>query len=182
MKKFFFILVCILILNINCFSQNKLAEFKRNFKKNYNFNFLNQKQFDKSRELVLKTLDKNLLNNDTIVLIEKYTDVMPVYFCSVYFSEGNIFTHYKVDNKIIGEKYTSELELHKYTYTKFSDYILKEIRKNKINLIIKKGGVSRITPETRLIISIISKENKKYRYQTFVTSMFDVDNKTDYYK
>ena len=171
MKNKYIIFSLVISLFIQC-KTNKLAQIQKGIIKSYPAKFLNKRDFDKSRTLMFENLSPEILSNDTIILLEYFSDIHRTYYYTIYESNDKSIKSYIAATSIkSGKFYVDSLRA-----SNIDDKILKMILTNKLNEIKKRGDATTLTPAAILIINIgvKDKEKNKFNFKTLVTQDFNL--------
>jgi len=160
-------------LSVFCKSQRlDVDEFKKEYK-SLGIKFLNSQYFNKSRNLVFKSIKTNKISSDTVVLVEEFTDETSYYMCSFYES-GRILNNYEAfhpydkDGIIIKKIY-----IRKTNFSGMTPVIIKAIKNNDLDEVLEKGKELRFTPNAIVLITIAIKEKSSdYAIKTFMINEF----------
>lgn len=160
------------IVLIQC-QVNQLAQIRREIDKSTITNFLNQDEFNKSRELMYSKLDASIVKNDTIIIVESFPDgTGSSYYSSIYLSNNNSLSCYKASVSY-KEHVSVDSLIH---YTCFDSALINMIKEGKFAEIKQRGNSSTITPTSTLIINlgVKNKENGRFKFTTIKTQSFAI--------
>lgn len=154
----------------------ELQKIRKELEKTSCVKFLNKKEFEKSRSLMLEKLPSNLLENDTIVFMEYFSDGVGVgYYCTIYKSSDKSVERYIAKRSIKENKVCVDSLI----VLDVPDKILEMVHVGKLDEIKKKGDTTTLTPSATLIINIGVKDKKqmKFNFTTLVTQNFSISEK-----
>ena len=170
MRSKYVFIVFISILFFQC-KTTQLRKFENAVRKSTSINFLNLQEFNRSRELMLNTFSPDVIENDSVIILEYFADGIHGYYCTIYESKGSL-RHYSAARNIKrkgGSIYVDSLKT-----SDVKDRILPMIINGELNDVIKKGGGATLTPAALLIINILTKNENKTGFdtKTVVTQKF----------
>jgi hypothetical protein len=147
-----------------------LNKLKKEIKKSYSVKYLNKNEFDKSRDLMFKSLSPDIMNNDTIILLEYFTSVNGNYVYTIYESNNKSIKKY-VAQKSIRDRgvYVDSLKA-----SNIPDKILNMVRMGKLDEVKRRGDATTLTPAATLIINVgvKNKKKEKFDFTTLITQSF----------
>lgn len=130
--------------------------------------YLHNGFFYDSRAKMLEELKISDFGKDSLIFVEIYSREAPSsnYTCSFYKSGCAIYTSIYIER-------AENLKIEYLDSGKsFTQYIIDEIKKGNIDEIIKKGDKANIYPVHYIIITLVIKQNKDYKIQTYTTEYF----------
>lgn len=160
----------ITFLFVQCGSISSLDQVKRLVNKSANLQFLNPTEFESARKLMLEKLDNDILSSDTIIIFELFPDgTGSPYNTSIYESNNRtVRSYYAVRN-------TPKLTADSLAYTPIENKILTMVINGEIERVKDEGKNSTATPASKIIINIITKDEKgKFTTRTVLTNSFFV--------
>jgi len=163
-------MISILVLFFCQCRTTQLDVLKNTIRKSTSIKFLNLQEFNKSRELMLNTISPNVIENDSIIILEYFSDGVSGYYCTIYESKNKLCRRYFTDRSIKkGAIYIDSLRA-----SNVNDEILPMIINGQLDEVKKRGDNSTLTPAASLIINIITKDanKKEFNKKTLVTQKF----------
>lgn len=160
----------ILLINTGCMSQcNNKREFMQSVH-GLNLNFINQKCFDESRELVFSELSDRYFQLDTLILVEAFTDVTGRYSCGIYSSEYRLTQCYYVENDFRDNQIYRKLI--KTDNCGLTPYIIASIKEKTLDKTLKLGSEQTFTPNALLLVTFAYLANGEHVVNSFKTNRF----------
>lgn len=169
MKNKYTYIVFISILFFQC-KTTQLEKFENSVRKSTSVNFLNLQEFSRSRELMLSTFSPDVIENDSVIILEYFADGIHGYYCTIYKSKDKFYRCYSAVRSIKkGVIYVDSLEL-----SNIEDKILPMIIKGQLGEVKNRGDKTRLTPETKLVINILikNKDQTDFNINTVITQKF----------
>ena len=159
----------IFVLLFQC-KTTQLESFKNSVRKSTSINFLNPQEFNRSRELMLNTFSVDVMENDSVIIMEYFPDGLQNYYCTIYESKDKIVRRYRANVSIKkGAIYVDSLST-----SNVKDEILPMIIDGKLDEVKKRGEKTTLTPASTLIINILTKDEDKadFKIKTVRTRNF----------
>lgn len=140
--------------------------------KSISYSLWNSDFFYQSRKLMFNTFSDNVTENDSIIILEYFTEVITNYYCTIYESKNKSTRGYSASTSIK----EGNVIIDSLSRMDLRDGILPMVLERRFEEIKKRGEEALITPSTSLIISILRKDEKKKRFniETFKTYEFNV--------
>lgn len=145
----------------------QLGQIEKEIRSSFTGKFLTQEIFDSSRDFMFKKLSPEILNSDTIILLEYFIDSKSNYAVTIYESSNQQRKRYNARKSIKGGRvHVDSLAL----YPNVPDKHLDLARKGKLEDIIKSMEAETLTPSSILIlnIGIKDKEKNKFNFTTLI--------------
>lgn len=145
-----------------------IQRVKQSMTKSFSMDLLVPDIFYKSRDLMFNTFSNNIMDNDSIIILEYYTDGLGQYSCTIYESKDKLVRKYFLvtsikEGIVIADSLVS---------TDLKDNILIMVLNSQLEKIKMEGENSTLTPSARLIISILRKDDKKRRFNLETLNTF----------
>ena len=151
------------------------SQIKKEIIKSYSVKSLNKEEFDESRKRMIETLSPEIIENDTIILMEYFTNVNGNYSCTIYESKN------RLTNRYIAQRSMKKNRIYVDSLVSLNipDKILGMVLAGDLDEIKIRGDEITITPAATLIINIgvKNKEKKKFDFITLVTQEFSTERK-----
>lgn len=168
-NKYMFTLLFIPILFFQC-RTTQLEKFENTVRKSPSINFLNPQEFNKCRELMLNTFSPDVIENDSVIILEYFADGTHGYYCTIYESKDKLCRSYLAVRSIQkGAIYVDSLRT-----SDIKDKILPMIINGQLSEVKNRGDKTTLTPATTLIINILikNKDQTVFSANTVVTQNF----------
>ena len=158
-------------LFIQC-KTTELIQIRKDIIGSYPAKFLNISSFNQSRALMFDSLPTDLLKNDTIILIERFTDVNGHYSYTIYQSHNSSVKEQVVSRSVVNGK----VVIDSFRVLNIPDRILEMVRRGEVDKVIEGGNKSALTPPNTIIINIgvRNKERERFNFTTLITREFIV--------
>lgn len=169
MKNNWIYILFIPILFFQC-KTTQLEKFEKAVKKSTSIKFLNPQEFKKSRELMLSTFSPNVIESDSVIILEYFADGIHGYYCTIYESRDRICKMYSA---VVSIK-NGAICVDSLERSNVKDKILPMIINGDLDKVKKKGDKTTLTPAALLIINILTKEGDKpeFNVRTVITRNF----------
>lgn len=158
----------ILFLFFQC-KTGDLDALKRSVDDSYKAKF-NNYVFHESRKLLYESLSPAIMQNDTIIFLERFESSLGNYWCTIYESNNKQTRQYVAQKSIRN----GIVHIDSLTISKVPDKILKMVQRGDLDEVKKRGNATTITPAATLIINIGVKniKKKKFNFSTLITQEF----------
>ena len=169
MKIKYLLLLLMPLLFIQC-KTTGTKQIRKDIVKSYPIKrWLNQDFFDQSRTFMFNSLSADIMQNDTIIILEYLTDGLSRYSFSIYQSKDKSIQRGRTT---ISPKHMN-LSLETLNG---ADKILEMVQRGEIDEVLERGDKSAWTPGAILVINIgvRDKDREKFNFTTFITKRFYV--------
>lgn len=161
-------LMFIVFMFVQCKS-SELSQIKRLVNHSASFKWLNPKQFESGRKLMFNKLNDDILQSDSIIIMESFPDGTGSYYTAIYGSKNKTVACYQEVMEI------GKLTVDSLKYWSGHDDILSMVIRGELEEVKSQGEHSLITPSSRLIINILTRDDRgKFKRETIVTWEFSV--------
>jgi len=168
MKIKYLLLLLMPLLFIQC-KTTGTKQIRKDIVKSYPIKrWLNQEYFEQSRALMFNSLPADIMQNDTIIILEYFTGGQSYSF-SVYLSKDKSIQRGKTTIPPSPKHMKLSLETLDST-----DKILEMVQRGDMDEVLERGDKSAFTPSTALVINIgvRDKDREKFDFTTFITKSF----------
>ena len=172
-NKCIYILCFFAVFFLQC-RTTQLEKIENMVRKTTPIKFLNSQEFNVCRELMLKTFSANVIENDSIIILEYFADGVQGYYCTIYESKDRILKGYYAARTIKnGDIHVDSLKM-----SNVRDKILPMVINSQLNEVKKRGDNTTLTPAATLIINILIKNEDKtnFNIETILTQNFNSDD------
>ena len=145
-----------------------IIQIRKDIIGSYPAKFLNISSFNQSRVLMFDSLPTDLLKNDTIILIERFTDIDGHYSYTIYQSRNQSIKWHMASRSVVNGK----VVIDSLRVLDIPDKILEMVRRGELDEIRIRGEKSEITPTTILIINIGINDKRKFNFTTLISKVF----------
>ncbi|MDL2291825.1 hypothetical protein LJB80_01585 [Bacteroides sp. OttesenSCG-928-F21] len=117
---------------------------------------------------MFKKIPDDVMKNDSIIILEYYTDGLSRYSCTIYESEDKTERGYTVATSIKDRV----VVIDSLRSIRLKDDILPMVLKGQLQKIVEEGKKTTLTPGGRLIITILRKEENKNKFNIQTVKSF----------
>ena len=165
------LLICVLFF-ISC-KTNHLIMIERDLNQAFPpANLFNGAALERGRELMLAKLSADIMKNDTIIIMERFTATRLSYAVTIYESNKRRISGYRLQRRIQGGQVLADSLV---SIDNFHDRILPLVIEGRLDEIKQRASEQIFTPHTDLIISIgiRDKRRNRFNFKVFRTSAFN---------
>ena len=172
MKYIHFFIPILFISFLSCGTSKETKNIQKSFLNAPFKEYLNKDHLIKSRELISNSLNKSILDNDSIIFIEMFNEINISYRCFIYTSTDNslqkavIFNTNSLHNS--KKDILQNEDVSEHSNKRLIDYF----KQNNLDKIKEIGDKAWSTPSTDMIITMIRKVDNK-RTVDYIITQYD---------
>lgn len=125
---------------------------------------------EECRSKILKTFVISDYEKDSLIFVEFCSITSPGYTCSFYKSGDVDYKTLYINKGDLKEEYLGPNK-------SLTQYIINEIKKGNLDLVLEKGKESKLYPEDYIHVVVATKQGKDYDIRSYTTKYFILDNK-----